>query len=138
MVIHPTGELLALVWPRVSGLIQLALDEGWGEMNLGDVWEHLQSGNMQMLVALDEEKILAALVTQVVDYTRRRALRVVFAGGEGLDQWVGEVDEMLVKGAKAIGANGIEICGRAGWARALRGLDYRPKYTTVVKEIYNG
>ena len=135
MVLNLKGELLLAAWPRVADLIQLALDEGWGEMNIGDVWERVQAGLMQVLVVLDDEKILAALVTEVVDYPRRRALRVVFAGGEGMEDWVEEVDQLLLVGAKKVGAQGIEICGRAGWGRALRSLQYKVKYHTIVKEV---
>jgi hypothetical protein len=129
-------ELLDHFWGRVAPLLQKAIERGAGELELGDVYQRLQDRHMQLLVAVEGPTILAAFVTEVVQYPRKRALRVVLAGGTGAKKWKGALRAMLHTGARAVGAKSLEVLGRPGWVRFLRDLPtVKLKYHVLVEDI---
>ena len=128
--------LIDWFWGKAGQLLQRAIDEGAGELLIEDVYERLQSQQMHLLLALDGQKILAAFVTEVVNYPRKRALRIVLAGGETPERWKHQLREILHIGAKAIGATSVEVFGRPGWARIWKGDPcIRHVYTVIVEDL---
>jgi hypothetical protein len=129
---------ISYYWPTIEPLVQLALSEAHGELESADVYERLCDQRMQALVAVDGDRIIAVLVTEIVQYPRKVALRVVLAGGEGLDRWVHAAHEMLLQGARSIGAKTLEMHGRKGWQRALRVVGWEPSYYSMICEVDDG
>lgn len=110
------------VWEEVSPLLEKALARSNGEMWLEDVYDRCKDNRMNLLIAVIEKAIVAAFVTEVVDYPRKRALRLVLGGGAHLKEWGPHLNEFMEIGAKAIGADLIEVHGRKGWMRYLKSL----------------
>jgi hypothetical protein len=128
--------LIDCFWGKAGQLLQRGIDNGAGELLLEDVYSRLQSQHMHLLLALDGQEILAAFVTEVVNYPRKRALRIVLAGGKSPERWKHQLREILHIGAKAIGATSVEVFGRPGWARIWKGDPHiRHMYTVIVEDI---
>jgi hypothetical protein len=91
---------------------------------------------MHLLLAMQGQQILAAFVTEVVQYPRKRSIRIVLAGGEGPEKWKHQLRAVLRQGARAVGATTVELFGRPGWGRIWKGdPQIRHVYTVIVEDI---
>lgn len=59
-----------------------------GELLPEDFYESLTNGGMQLWVAVTENEIIAAMVTQVIPYPRKNVLRIICIGGQHMDKWL--------------------------------------------------
>lgn len=136
---HLLPELLPYYWEVVQPLLQKAVDETSGELTTDDVYLRLQNRLMQLLVVVDHEKIIAAGVTEVVDYPQFRKLRVVLLGGKEAKNWRSAFMDMLDVGGRAVGAKEIEWCGRRGWVRFFSDdPSVKERYCVMTKEVSCG
>jgi len=69
----------------------------------------------------------------LVDYPRRRILRIWLATGDGeaLERAVSVTDEI----ARNLGCDGVEIEGRKGWARRLVRHGYSMERVVLTKDV---
>ena len=95
--------------------LQIALDHGGNTHSVEDVFEALESGQMQMLW-----KDNSGIVTMVSQYPRKRAMTVFLVFGD-MDEAM-TMQPQLVQMAKDMGCEFIEMSGRVGWSKVL------PKY----------
>ena len=124
---HSTISLSA-EWDRCAGWIQAALDHAHGTHTLVDVFDMVERGDAQFWPFHN-----AAIVTEIVQYPQFRTLRFWLAGGN-LKTLV-EAEPALVNWSKSWGCKSVEIVGRRGWHRALKG--YKPTSTIMAKELQN-
>lgn len=106
------------VWERVAPWIADALATGGGTHELEDVHHAIRAGRMQLWAG---ER--CALVTELVDYPRLRAVRIFCAGGH-LNDALAELLDMerrVVAFGKVNGATRCELIGREGWKRVFGG-----------------
>lgn len=116
----PTADVPE-AWPHVAPLLQRALDQTWGEYEIIDIFDAIIDGRQQLhVIGTPDDGVLAAATTEVVQYPRRKALRVHLLGGSRLNGWRDIWEEHLMSGALAIGADQVEFIGRPGWARYFR------------------
>lgn len=134
-VVPLPAQVVPLYWQVILPFVSMALAEGRGELEPDDVYARLCDGRMQVLAAVYEDTIVAALVTEVVNYPRKTALRVVLAGGSKLDKWMHAAQAMLLIGAHAVGASFIEMHGRKGWQKALLAVGWKPSYYSMAFEV---
>ena len=73
----------------------------------------------------------SAIITEIIDYPKRRVLRFWLAGGKL--KTLLEVEKKIIHWSKFYSCEGVEINGRRGWERVLK--DYQPSAITLVKEI---
>lgn len=111
---------LPILWAEVAPLIDKALAYGFGEYELGDIGLALSDGTMQLFVAHVDEQIVAAFVSEVIVYPRKKLFRVTFAGGELMDDWIEPAEQFVREGAERIGADLIGIHGRPGWVKVFK------------------
>jgi hypothetical protein len=109
------------VWPRVLPWIERALAEGLGHLDSTDLRAALERRDMQLWIARREDAVVAALVTEIVAYPRRKVCRLVLMGGEDGEReaWLPWLP-LLEAWARAEGCDLVEIYGRPGWARLVR------------------
>ena len=136
MIVPVPAEMADAVWPQVEHLLLPALQFGNGEMEVEDVLQRLRSNDMWLLTIHNAGDIVAAAVLELVQYPRKRSLRIVLLGGSGLQSWLKELQGTMNEMAKRVGASFVEIQGRPGWERALRKLSrVRPYAVVMVMEV---
>lgn len=104
-------------WRRVEPLIEPALAHLGGRFAPIDILAEIASGDMQ-LWRIGQPEPVAAIVTEIVDYPRKRACRVLLVGGFGLRAWRAPLLAALDAFARDHGCDLLEGGGRMGWARA--------------------
>lgn len=121
MQVSPAGYVDG-VWPTVKPLLESALAHGSGEYEIEDILSAINEQKMQLGIVHEDDRIVAAFVTEIICYPRKKMLRVTFAGGERMAAWLPLVEEYVRSGAEAIGAELYGVHGRLGWAKTLRRL----------------
>ena len=128
----PAEDVLG-IWAEVSPFLKDALAFNPGDLALRDVIDRLLLRDMQLWVYRPEGEVIAALVTEVVQYPRRWVCRLVLFGGAL--QRCRSLEPDLAAWAKGRGCDSLEIQGRRGWTRALAKTGWREVATVVRKEI---
>lgn len=81
-----------------------------------------------------------AVLTDIVNYPRGRALNIFAAAGEpnaSLVEMLEEAEPALVAFAMANGCRWVMGYGRPGWQRQCKSMGYSPKWTVIAKELPN-
>ena len=121
-------------WPAVKHMVEAALSDSLGRLDADDVLELLRDGGMQlwaMVTADGEPEVVAVLVTEIIDYPRKRVLDLALMGGARMDLWLSALP-VLEQWAAQQGIHQLQIHGRRGWARAT---GYPERGAVLVKEI---
>ena len=124
-----------LVWDECESLIDIALKHSEGELISSDVYEQLMNNTMQLWIAMEHGEVIAAMITQVISYPRKRVLRVITLGGKdgsGLDKWYMFLD-MIEGFALKTGCTALEAWTRKGMVRKLK--DWNHSYMVITKEL---
>jgi hypothetical protein len=124
------------VWGYAGEQIDRALEGGHGEITEEDVYYQAIQGQKQLwIISNDKYKPVGACITEMADYPRKRVVRILMLGGQGLRQWSDDLQAKIEEWAIQIGAKSIEVVGRKGWARYLTRYNYEPAYTYLIKEM---
>ena len=127
------------VWPFCVGHVADALEHADGEMEIEDVLRYVLGGNWILWTVVDDHKIIASAVTEVVEYPRLRALRVITLGGRNMKKWLPEILTVWEQHAKEIGCHRLEASGRKGWSRAsakaMNDNGFRESMRVTVKDL---
>ena len=133
VVLIQPGDL-EVVWDEVVPLIDAALKYSEGELLSEDLVPPLETGKMQLWVALSEG-VVAAMITEIVVYPRKKVLRVItIAGkdGRGMSKWYGFLP--LIEGfALNNNCSSLEAWTRKGMAKKLK--DWEHKYMVITKDL---
>ena len=108
--------------------IEAALEYSGGFYEFEDIKSEIIAGNMQLWPAPH-----GCLVTQILDFPRKRVLHV-FLGGGKLEQ-LAEMHSDVIAWAQAHGCDCATIAGRAGWERAFRDIGWTPIHRTLILDF---
>lgn len=120
-IVHIPAFLVPEVWDEASPLIEKALAYASGRFDINDVLEALLEGRLALVATFDEGKMIGAMTFEIVTYPRKRSLRIVFLGGERYLEWMVDATNFLEDWARRVGATLLEIEGRPGWEKYLKG-----------------
>lgn len=112
-------DQVAGAWPAVKHFVERALADGPGRITADDVEEQLRAGGMQLWTLITSEgepEVLAVLVTEIIDYPRKRVLDLAFMAGDRMELWLAALPA-LEAWAVTQGIEQIQIQGRPGWER---------------------
>ena len=113
-----------------------AIERAEGRLEPEDVRERLADGRMHLFLFWQREprEMLGALVTEFVLHPRGKALVLCLLGGTELIRWLDRLLEVEAF-AREEGCRWIELSGRFGWERVLRGLGYQRLSVALGKEL---
>ncbi len=117
-------------WKHCKPLLEEALSYTGGTHTIDDVQGALLQNRMALLAGEN-----SALVCEIVDYPRLRALHVFLAAGNLTE--IKSMNDRLDTTARFLGCSRITLAGRAGFARALKEFGYEKKWTCLSKDIAN-
>ena len=125
---------IANIWNSVYRHIEAMAPHSEGEMASADFYEALTNAEMQLWVALDDDEIIASMITQIVPYPRKMVLRIISIGGEYMDKWIDNLP-VIEHWALSMGCTSIECWGRKGWLKVLK--DWKCSYHIITKDLTN-
>ncbi len=119
------------IWSDVEPLIKRTSDELLDE---DDVHQLLKEGTLLLWIITDENgEIVTAMTLAIQNYPRVTSLRIVTCGGDRMKEWLDDFLEKLELLAKERGCSYIDIDGRCGWSKVLKG--FHVDYITLRKKI---
>lgn len=126
------------IWLQILPYVRKLITEVSGgratEMSL---YRDLCAGVHQLWVVIDEEhdnKVVAFVLTRVVEYEKLKLVSIDFLGGEQLMEWMKPTYELIERWAREyVGANGVEVLGRPGWERLFEkiGHPFKKRFTLI-------
>ena len=129
MIIQVPKEDIHFIWNEVESLIKKALDDCY---TTDDILKGLIFDKFQLFISW-ENKVESAVITEVAQYPQKKVCRYFLAGGSNMNNWLEPIQKTIEKFAKHNNCNSIEVAGRKGWARKLKG--YEQKIYLFTKEL---
>lgn len=116
------------VFDKLQKQVAKALSHGQGdgtteiEMRLA-----VKAGEMQMWAVHDDEQVYAAMVLSVTQHSTGRKIFVELLVGKNIDDWVADLEALLMDYKELVGAMCIESSCRVGLAKYLKGRGWKTK-----------
>lgn len=110
-----------MVWPYVKSFLKSAIIKSneQDRVDLSDIIIDIISGNAQLFVAVDNDEIIAAVVTVFADQYNGKSLNIYLLGGKRITEWVDNVHAEIVKFAKLNNVRWIDVCTRPGIGKLI-------------------
>ena len=113
---------------RCREWLESALDVGGNTHSFIDVAEKVVSGHLQLWSA---EK--GCVVTEIIVYPNKKVLHFFLAGGK-LEQ-ITDMQDDIVKWAKAQGCVEMSLAGRLGWKKVFQDDGWKENHIFLEKEF---
>tara|TARA_B100001939_G_scaffold103303_1_gene89273 strand:+ start:232 stop:633 length:402 start_codon:yes stop_codon:yes gene_type:complete len=130
VVTRVPSEDIEFIWSQIKPLLEKALDETY---TIDDIYKGLIDDRMQLFISWNDERVESAVVTEIAQYPQSKVLRYFLAGGVNLENWLERIQKVIEKFAKKENCTHLEVAGRKGWVRKLKG--FRVKAYLLNKEI---
>lgn len=105
------------VWPVISGRIQSACERNGGDLSSGVLWQMCRSGNAFLVLVMDGNEPVAALIMQFQNWSGKQVMRCLGIVGERMDEWLPLAKGFIEQMARDGGAVSFVSEGREGWTR---------------------
>ena len=113
-------------WRKAAPFLLPAIQMG-DEYDPEQVLQAIRAGEMQ-LAEFDNHNAYLAMVTDGITHQNgRKTMRIIFAGGYGLDTVLPDGMRMIQEAARRSGCHSVELIGRDGWQRKLADYGFRKK-----------
>ena len=128
-----------LIWPKVVGYLQEAIDVAPGRWDTMDYFLMLSRGQRSLFIVVDteEEDIISAFTCNIYDTAKSKICAVEYVGGSRLEEWLQEALNIIEKYARQFGCNKIEGHGRKGWEKYLTKYNWKFVAWTLEKDLEN-
>lgn len=128
----PTEHIHA-VWESVEGFLERSVQESHGDVDLMEIKTHLLNGTWSLLIAMDDLKVIGAVVFQFYNRINDRVAFIIAFSG----RWVTkpELFDQLKLKVKETGATSIEGDTRPSAAKLFRKLGFTTKSVKTHYEL---
>lgn len=107
-----------------------------GRMTMADVVELIADERGKLWLAVDGGDVLGGLIAAPVQYSRRKALSVIYLAGQHRERWQSPMMAVLEGGARHIGCDLLEATGRRGFTRIIPG--WKATGYSIEKDLAGG
>ena len=130
----PVSEITK-IWKKIEPLVDKVIPYTYGRMLTVDVLHSLIINHYHLwIIYKEKDEIEAIAITEFMKYPRKTVLLINFISGDNLDDWVKELDKVLVNFSKKSGCDFLEACGRSGWERKVKHIGWQKRFTIVEKQ----
>jgi len=128
--------MIKVTWPLAKPFVEKGLALESGLYKAEDIYDHLLKKKMQLWVAIDieENKIIAVLITQIALYPQAKACWIILVGGAGMDDWV-QFMRIIKLWAKGEGCDRVLSFSRDGWVKMLAPFGFKKLRTLIVCDL---
>lgn len=127
----PVAELGAWI-ARVSPHIRNMAESSGGRFIGEDILDALYRDRMQLWVIQDGGEHIATCITEIIEYPRLKAIRIIAAVGTHAQRWA-HLHEAAWDWGKTQGCTKFEALTRPGWQRLLAPFRFRLFHTLLEK-----
>jgi hypothetical protein len=116
-ILPVSPQHVAKVWPLVDKYVEDSLKFAQGCFLPVDIRDFCTQGKMQLWIATRGDSVLAAVVSEITDYPRKRICAVPFIGGKDLRSWFRKMLITIETWSKEMGCVGMQGGARRGWGK---------------------
>ena len=131
-------EALGAVWADVARVMDKSVETSNGKYHIDDLYHGIQNNLYVLWVIMEEEKVIAAITTRIIEYPQRKSMALDWIGGSRMKEWQDMALEKIVNFAILNDCQHLEGYGRKAWGRALKKYGFYPEYIAYRMEIKNG
>lgn len=133
LIEFPVSELE--VWlPNIWPLLKEACEHSSGKYQPMDIVRQIAAKRMQLWNAVEDNKIYAIGITEVMQYPHAKVCRLLCATGEDSNLWT-DLLPKLEEWAKEIGCAYLEPVCRPGWQKFLKKAGYTVQHYILEKKL---
>jgi len=120
------------LWGDIEPFLVRSLKHAEGELVPDDLIPHLDDGKLRVWIAVVDKEIIASMVTEIIQYPRKKIVRVITLSGKDMDSWYNFLP--LLEGyAISNDCSSLEAWTRKGMARKLK--DWKQSYCVITKDL---
>ena len=131
-------EAVSAVWADVARVMNKSVDTSNGKYHIDDLFHGIQNNLYVLWVIMEEEEVIAAITTRIIEYPGKRAMAMDWIGGSKMGKWLPVAQETLERFARDNNCTHLEGYGRKAWGRWLGKYGWNPEYIAYRMEIKNG
>tara|TARA_Y100000114_G_scaffold45933_1_gene41671 strand:+ start:549 stop:968 length:420 start_codon:yes stop_codon:yes gene_type:complete len=131
-------EAVGAVWADVAKVMNKSVNTSNGKYHIDDLFHGIQSDLYVLWVIMEEEEVIAAITTRIIEYPGKRAMAMDWIGGSKMGKWLPIAQETLERFARDNNCTHLEGYGRKAWGRWLGKYGWNPEYIAYRMEISNG
>ena len=131
-------EAVGAVWADVARVMNKSVDTSNGKYHIDDLFHGIQNNLYVLWVIMEEEEVIAAITTRIIEYPGKRAMAMDWIGGSKMGKWLPVAQETLERFARDNNCTHLEGYGRKAWGRWLGKYGWNPEYIAYRMEIENG
>ena len=129
-------EAVGSVWKDVDEILKRAVDTVKDKSEVIDILTGVYEDMYALWVVMnDEDKVIAAFTTRLIQYPRRRALALDWVGGTQMKEWEDQLIDTMKRYANELDCSHLEGYGRKGWGRALKKYGFYAEYIAYRMEL---
>jgi hypothetical protein len=132
------SHLVDRFWKYAEPYVKRALDHANGEFTPADLCQLCKDQSCQLWLVAEGDKIVAAMVTELVSYPRKRHCRFVTLAGSKAPEWTALADTIIGNWAREQGCVALEAFVRKGYVPVLAKHGFKHKYSAIFKELSDG
>lgn len=138
MIITPVPkEHVAKAWllsePFIAKAVKLVADR----YTTLDLWEAMCRDEYQLWVMFDNDHLVGAFLTQIMDHPQARGINIPFLGAEEhrVNEWIDQILEAVEDYGRLNNCTLMEFFGREGWNKFLKPAGFKKAMCIFEKEI---
>ncbi|MEK9985993.1 MAG: hypothetical protein VW879_14745, partial [Opitutae bacterium] len=112
-------ESVKYIWKDVERVLEKSVDTAEGKLRLIDVLKGILDDTYVLWVVFDNDEIIAAFTTRIIEYPQRRSMALDWVGGSRMKEWLDIGMEKVIEFASLNNCEHLEGYGRKAWGRAL-------------------
>jgi hypothetical protein len=125
---------VADIWPAIEPGIEGACAGSHTGLRAMDIRKALMTGEMNVCVAVDDGRIAAMCVSEVVNRPLHRIWRVMILTGSQYERWIPFVKH-VEETARGLDCRYAESIARPGWERVMKPFGWKRTHVLLVKEL---
>jgi hypothetical protein len=127
-------ETLPVAWPALAPMLTRAVELNHDAFSMTDVARLVLADQWQLWTVLENDRPVAAVVTELVQYPGKRTCRVILLGGIKFDRWKHLIIE-IENFALLHDCKELEALTRPGMARKIESIGFREECKVMVKDL---
>lgn len=132
----PKYDVAIECWGAIAPFIEKAARESNDELDMDVIKDKVAKNAVLIAAIYDDDVMIAAVGFELFTYeSGKRVLHILAAGGERVDEWFNQIEQIATELGKAEDCDAVYIIGRKGWERKLKHLGYNHVHTIIGKEL---
>ena len=80
-------ESVKYIWKDVERVLEKSVDTAEGKVGLIDVLKGILEDTYVLWVVFDNDEVVAAITTRIIQYPQRRSMALDWVGGSRMKEW---------------------------------------------------